>query len=119
MVRISMDLSVCSLVFVNSTATFRAASMNLKLKVFFMFLSAVIIFFLSRCHVGSRRDPSQQAGEEISQLVEVVRLGDVYIFANSDLSPLGDLFKAEDNNRHIGAGRGTFADTTSGTKDFA
>ena len=42
-VRISMDLSVFSLAFVNSTVTFDEASINLKLKVFFMLLSAIII----------------------------------------------------------------------------
>ena len=42
-VRTSMDLSVFSLAFVNSTTTFDDASMNLKLKVFFMLLSAIII----------------------------------------------------------------------------
>ena len=38
-----MDLSVFSLAFVNSITTFDDASMNLKLKVFFMLLAAVII----------------------------------------------------------------------------
>jgi hypothetical protein len=46
-------------------------------------------------------------------------MSDVYIFADSDFSPLGDLIKAEDNNRHIVSCRSTFPDTTAGIKDLA
>src|SRR6185369_8148382 len=114
-VRISMDLSVFSLAFVNSTTTFEAASINLNLKVFFMLLSAVIILLsvaiqLALSDSSVRRNPSQQTSNKISQLIEIVRVGDVYILTNGDFSTRRDLIKIKGNNWHFLTSR-TFANT--------
>jgi hypothetical protein len=69
-VKISMDLSVFSLAFVNSTATFYDASMNLKLKVFFTLLRALIILLsvtMMEVALVSLKRPSESFGADVRE----------------------------------------------------
>jgi hypothetical protein len=60
----------------------------------------------------------QQASEKASQLIEVVRPGDMHIFADRDFFALTDLFNAEDHHRHILCYSRTFTDTICGINNF-
>ena len=56
----------------------------------------------ARCfHSSCFGNPLQQSSEKASQLIEVIRARDMYVFADRDFITLGNLFDAEDNNRHI------------------
>ena len=61
----------------------------------------------------------QQASDKASQLIEVVRPGDMYILADRDFITLSDLSNAKDHNRHLFSHLRPFAYATGGKNNFA
>jgi hypothetical protein len=118
-----MDLSVFSVKFTSCKRTFGFASMNLAMKAFPVFLLVVISFlFCSRWVIPTSSglwNLAQQASHKASQLIEVVRPGDMYILADRDFITFTNLFNAKDHNRHLLSYLGTFPDATRFNNDFS
>ena len=62
-------------------------------------------------HSSCFGNPVQQPSEKASQLIEVIRARQVYVFPDRDFITLSDLVHAEDNNRHILSYRSTLSNT--------
>jgi hypothetical protein len=61
----------------------------------------------------------QQPSEKVSQLIEVIRASDMYVFADRYFITLSNLVDAEDNNRHILSYRSAFPNAAGGKNHLA
>jgi hypothetical protein len=62
---------------------------------------------------------SKQTSDKASQLIKVIRSGDVYILAERNFIAFADLFSAEDHNWYLISDLRTFAETAGGENYFA
>src|ERR1041384_2740774 len=83
---------------------------NNRIKKEVMIFIIVIFFFRS----SSFGNSVQQSREKASQLIEVIRASDMYVFPDRYFIALSNLVDAEDYNRHILSYRGAFSNTAGG-----